>query len=191
MLERRPALGKGLSALIPDVPEPTRTGSLEVDLDLLSPNEQQPRLQPVRVPGRGPARVPLGGLEPAEPELRLGEGQPGGSVVPRLESPLQHARRLLHPAGVDQADAELAGQVGMRGQPPMRPHEQVQLLRPARSRGLAPELVAGILPQRLEGNRRRPDHREGDDQLPGPSPPEVRFQQDLVDRRTFLVQPER
>lgn len=44
MLERRPALGKGLSALIPDVPEPTRTGSLEVDIDLLSPNEQQPRM---------------------------------------------------------------------------------------------------------------------------------------------------
>ncbi|HET9358836.1 MAG TPA: ParB/RepB/Spo0J family partition protein [Vicinamibacterales bacterium] len=44
MLERRPALGKGLSALIPDVPEPIRTGSLEVDIDLLSPNEQQPRL---------------------------------------------------------------------------------------------------------------------------------------------------
>jgi ParB family chromosome partitioning protein len=45
MLERRPALGKGLSALIPDVPEPIRTGSLEVDIDLLSPNERQPRLQ--------------------------------------------------------------------------------------------------------------------------------------------------
>lgn len=44
MLERRPALGKGLSALIPDVPEPIRTGSLEVDIDLLSPNERQPRL---------------------------------------------------------------------------------------------------------------------------------------------------
>jgi ParB family chromosome partitioning protein len=44
MLERRPALGKGLSALIPDAPEPIRPGSLEVDIDLLSPNEQQPRL---------------------------------------------------------------------------------------------------------------------------------------------------
>jgi ParB family chromosome partitioning protein len=44
MLERRPALGKGLSALIPDVPEPPRTGALEVDIDLLSPNEQQPRM---------------------------------------------------------------------------------------------------------------------------------------------------
>jgi ParB family chromosome partitioning protein len=44
MLERRPALGKGLSALIPDAPEPIRTGALEVDIDLLSPNEQQPRL---------------------------------------------------------------------------------------------------------------------------------------------------
>ena len=38
------ALGKGLSALIPDAPEPVRTGAMEVDIDLLSPNEQQPRL---------------------------------------------------------------------------------------------------------------------------------------------------
>jgi ParB family chromosome partitioning protein len=45
MLERRPALGKGLSALIPDVPEPARPGALEVDVDRLSPNEHQPRLQ--------------------------------------------------------------------------------------------------------------------------------------------------
>jgi ParB family transcriptional regulator, chromosome partitioning protein len=44
MLERRPALGKGLSALIPDAPEPTRTSTMEVDIDLLLPNEQQPRL---------------------------------------------------------------------------------------------------------------------------------------------------
>jgi ParB family chromosome partitioning protein len=44
MLERRPALGKGLSALIPDAPEPTRSGTMEIDIDLLSPNEQQPRL---------------------------------------------------------------------------------------------------------------------------------------------------
>lgn len=45
MLERRPALGKGLSALIPDVPEPVRRGVLEVDVDRLSPNDHQPRLQ--------------------------------------------------------------------------------------------------------------------------------------------------
>ncbi len=45
MIERRPALGKGLSALIPDAPEPVRAGVTEVDIDLLSPNEQQPRLQ--------------------------------------------------------------------------------------------------------------------------------------------------
>ncbi len=44
MSERRPALGKGLSALIPDAPE-VKQGSVEVDIDLLSPNEQQPRLQ--------------------------------------------------------------------------------------------------------------------------------------------------
>src|SRR5207244_8822916 len=42
MLERRPALGKGLSALIPDAPEPARPGA-EVDIDLLAPNEKQPR----------------------------------------------------------------------------------------------------------------------------------------------------
>jgi ParB family chromosome partitioning protein len=43
-MEKRPALGKGLSALIPDVPE-VRTGSgpTEVDVDQISPNEQQPR----------------------------------------------------------------------------------------------------------------------------------------------------
>ena len=31
MLERRPALGKGLSALIPDAPEPVRSGAMEID----------------------------------------------------------------------------------------------------------------------------------------------------------------
>jgi ParB family chromosome partitioning protein len=45
MNERRPALGKGLSALIPDAPEALRQGPIEVDIDLLSPNEQQPRVQ--------------------------------------------------------------------------------------------------------------------------------------------------
>jgi len=43
MVEKRPALGKGLSALIPDAPEPARPGSLEVDVDLLEPNRFQPR----------------------------------------------------------------------------------------------------------------------------------------------------
>ena len=45
MSERRPALGKGLSALIPDAPEPPRTGVVEVDIDLLAPNQLQPRVQ--------------------------------------------------------------------------------------------------------------------------------------------------
>jgi len=44
MLDRRPALGKGLSALIPDVPEPARQGAIEIDIDRLAPNEDQPRL---------------------------------------------------------------------------------------------------------------------------------------------------
>ena len=50
MAEKRPALGRGLSALIPDSPppplrerEPGRP--VELDLDLLAPNPQQPRTQ--------------------------------------------------------------------------------------------------------------------------------------------------
>jgi ParB family chromosome partitioning protein len=39
---KRTALGKGLSALIPDAPEP-RTGITELDIDLLRSNEYQPR----------------------------------------------------------------------------------------------------------------------------------------------------
>jgi ParB family chromosome partitioning protein len=45
MIERRPALGKGLSALIPDAPEPSRQGAIEVDIDLIAPNGKQPRVQ--------------------------------------------------------------------------------------------------------------------------------------------------
>ena len=44
MVEKRHALGKGLSALIPDVPE-QRAATLEVDIDLLEPNRFQPRGQ--------------------------------------------------------------------------------------------------------------------------------------------------
>jgi ParB family chromosome partitioning protein len=42
MTEKRRALGKGLSALIPDAPEPAVT-PLEVDIDQLTPNDFQPR----------------------------------------------------------------------------------------------------------------------------------------------------
>jgi ParB family transcriptional regulator, chromosome partitioning protein len=46
MQERRPALGKGLSALIPDAPEPSaRAGAIEIDIDQIAPNEDQPRRQ--------------------------------------------------------------------------------------------------------------------------------------------------
>src|SRR5438105_11258082 len=41
-MDKRPALGKGLSALIPDAPE-LRVSPVEVDVDRLSPNELQPR----------------------------------------------------------------------------------------------------------------------------------------------------
>jgi ParB family transcriptional regulator, chromosome partitioning protein len=43
MPEKRPALGKGLSALIPDAPEPKATGAMEIDVDKIEPNEFQPR----------------------------------------------------------------------------------------------------------------------------------------------------
>jgi ParB family chromosome partitioning protein len=42
-MDKRPALGKGLSALIPDEPE-LRTMSTEIDIDRLSPNRFQPRV---------------------------------------------------------------------------------------------------------------------------------------------------
>jgi len=44
-VDKRPALGKGLSALIPDAPPAAASGPLEVDIDRLSPNELQPRMQ--------------------------------------------------------------------------------------------------------------------------------------------------
>ena len=43
-MDKRPALGKGLSALIPDAPEPARSSPIEADIDRLAPNEFQPRV---------------------------------------------------------------------------------------------------------------------------------------------------
>jgi ParB family transcriptional regulator, chromosome partitioning protein len=43
-MDKRPALGKGLSALIPDAPEP-RPAAVEADIDRLAPNDFQPRVQ--------------------------------------------------------------------------------------------------------------------------------------------------
>ena len=44
MADKRPALGRGLSALIPDAPSgPANERALEVDSDLLRPNKFQPR----------------------------------------------------------------------------------------------------------------------------------------------------
>jgi ParB family transcriptional regulator, chromosome partitioning protein len=41
-MEKRPALGKGLSALIPDAPD-VRISPTEIDIDRLTPNQFQPR----------------------------------------------------------------------------------------------------------------------------------------------------
>jgi ParB family chromosome partitioning protein len=43
MLEKRPALGKGLSALIPDAPAVPALSSIDVDIHRLVPNPLQPR----------------------------------------------------------------------------------------------------------------------------------------------------
>ncbi|PYR77568.1 MAG: hypothetical protein DMF86_08870 [Acidobacteria bacterium] len=43
MAEKRPALGRGLSALIPDAPVAPADRAVEVDTDLLRPNRFQPR----------------------------------------------------------------------------------------------------------------------------------------------------
>jgi ParB family chromosome partitioning protein len=46
MADKRPALGRGLSALSPDAPPPaTQERALDVDIDLLQPNKFQPRTQ--------------------------------------------------------------------------------------------------------------------------------------------------
>jgi ParB family chromosome partitioning protein len=42
-MDKRPALGKGLSALIPDEPDLRAATPTELDIDLLAPNEMQPR----------------------------------------------------------------------------------------------------------------------------------------------------
>jgi ParB family transcriptional regulator, chromosome partitioning protein len=42
-MDKRPALGKGLSALIPDAPEVPRALPIEADIDRLTPNDFQPR----------------------------------------------------------------------------------------------------------------------------------------------------
>src|ERR1700741_2513817 len=43
-MEKRLALGKGLSALIPDAPDNPRTAPIAADIDRLAPNDFQPRL---------------------------------------------------------------------------------------------------------------------------------------------------
>jgi ParB family chromosome partitioning protein len=42
---KRPALGKGLSALIPEAPEAEASRALDVEIDRLTPNPHQPRIQ--------------------------------------------------------------------------------------------------------------------------------------------------
>ena len=43
-MQKRPALGKGLSALIPDAPAAPAESTTDVDIDKLTPNDFQPRV---------------------------------------------------------------------------------------------------------------------------------------------------
>jgi ParB family transcriptional regulator, chromosome partitioning protein len=43
VMEKRPALGKGLSSLIPDAPETAPAAIVDADIDSLAPNDFQPR----------------------------------------------------------------------------------------------------------------------------------------------------
>jgi ParB family chromosome partitioning protein len=43
-MQKRPALGKGLSALIPDVPDAPAESATDVEIDRLTPNDFQPRV---------------------------------------------------------------------------------------------------------------------------------------------------
>ena len=55
-MEKRPALGKGLSALIPDAPEP-RAATVDADIDRLAPNDFQPRVADGRCAAAGSGAV--------------------------------------------------------------------------------------------------------------------------------------
>ena len=59
-MEKRPALGKGLSALIPDAPEPARSSPVDADIDRLAPNDFQPRAQRRRCAAAGAGAVDQG-----------------------------------------------------------------------------------------------------------------------------------
>ena len=61
-MDKRPALGKGLSALIPDSPAPIAPahGVVELDIDRLSPNDFQPRQQMDDTQARGTRRLDQG-----------------------------------------------------------------------------------------------------------------------------------
>ena len=88
-MEKRPALGKGLSALIPDAADALSTlrASLEVDIDLLEPNHYQPR---------GP--IDAERLEDLSKSIQAnGVIQP--IIVRRLESPMGGRERYQIIAG--------------------------------------------------------------------------------------------
>jgi ParB family transcriptional regulator, chromosome partitioning protein len=89
-MEKRPALGKGLSALIPDAEEALThapRASMEVDVDQLEPNHYQPR---------GP--IDAAKLEELSRSIRAnGVIQP--IVVRKLESPLGGRERYQIIAG--------------------------------------------------------------------------------------------
>ena len=110
MPEKRPALGRGLRALIPDAPAAPPESTREVDLDLLRPNRDQPRraiedtnldelaqsirahgiIQPILV-----ARQDDGSFEIVAGERRWRAAQRAGLLrVPVVVRDVAHSKRL-------------------------------------------------------------------------------------------------
>ncbi len=110
MPEKRPALGRGLRALIPDAPSAPPESTREVDLDLLRPNRDQPRraiedtrleelaqsirahgiIQPILV-----ARQEDGSFEIVAGERRWRAAQRAGLLrVPVVVRDVAHSKRL-------------------------------------------------------------------------------------------------
>ena len=87
MIERRPALGKGLSALIPDTPEQPRQGTIEVDIDLLLLGDAEFSSDRLTLPHRevSTRRFVLVPLLEIAPDLTLPDGRPVADLLDALD----------------------------------------------------------------------------------------------------------
>jgi len=115
-MEKRPALGKGLSALIPDATDVLSQprASLDVDIDLLEPNHYQPRgaidaerledlaksiqangvIQPIIVRRLDPGRAPAGRAARSAGASAIKSSPASGAGAPRSSHTSRKFRSL-------------------------------------------------------------------------------------------------